>query len=250
MPDRMSAAVPPTDASGSSPRCVAGSPGAPFFSVVIPHYEGAVTTDDLRRGLDSLSRQTFQDFEILLFHDGPKSVPFARELDVSAYPNLACAEETAVRHNDFGHSLRDMGIRRARGTYVVHMNADNLLYPHAFARIAEVLRTPRRLRRAAGEPPVQDNAIIIFAILMIGLQCDGRRIWYEQRNSRDHAMLLTGYPPRFGLIDCMQLVMRRDLWLSYGGWYDRREQGDGFMYPRFCADHPVRYVAEVLGEHW
>lgn len=225
-------------------------PDAPLFSVIVPHYEGSVTAEELRRCLDSLNRQTCRDFEVLLYHDGPKSVPFEAEFDRAAHPNVTHVEATATRHNDFGHSLRDMGLRRARGTYILHMNADNLLYPQALARIAEVLRTPRRLRLPPDEPPAQDGAIAIFAVLMIGLQCDGRRIWYEQRNSREHAMILTGYPPRFGLIDCMQLVMRRDLWLAYGGWYDRREQGDGHMYQRFAAEHPVRYVPEVLGEHW
>jgi glycosyltransferase involved in cell wall biosynthesis len=226
----------------------AGAPDAPLFSVVVPHFEGSVTTTELRRALDSLNAQTCRDFEILLYHNGPKSIPFAEELDLAAYPNLACVEVTAAHDGQWGHSLRDRGIREARGRYIVHLSADNLLYPQALESIRRTLAAPRRLR--PGAPQGTDDAIVIFAVLMIGLQCDGRRVWYEARNSREQAMILTGYPPRLGLIDCMHLVMRRDLWLGYGGWYDRTEQGDGRMYQRFAQDHAVRYVPEVLGEHW
>ena len=226
----------------------AAVPTAPLFSVIVPHFEGSVTTAELRRALESLNAQTCRDFEILLYHNGPKSLPFAEELDLAAYPNLARVEVTAAHDGQWGHSLRDRGIREARGRYIVHLSADNLLYPQALESIRRTLAVPRRPR--PGAPPGSDDAIVIFALLMIGLQCDGRRIWYETRNSREHAMILSGYPPRLGLIDCMQLVMRRDLWLGYGGWYDRSEQGDGRMYERFAAEHPVRYVPEVLGEHW
>ena len=223
-------------------------PVEPLFSVIVPHYEGSVTTEELRRALGSLNAQTCRDFEILLYHNGPKSISFTEELDLATYPNLARVEVTAVHDGQWGHSLRDRGIHEARGRYIVHLSADNLLYPQALESIRRTLEVPRHLRPDVS--PVSDDAIVIFAVLMIGLQCDGRRIWYETRNSRDHAMILTGYPPRLGMIDCMQLVMRRDLWLAYGGWYDRSEQGDGRMYQRFAQDHPVRYVPEVLGEHW
>lgn len=65
---------------------------------------------------------------MLCYHDGPlidSSVSFPVE--------VRC---TLRRHNDWGHSLRDQGIREARGDCTVHFKADNILYPEALETIA------------------------------------------------------------------------------------------------------------------
>jgi glycosyltransferase involved in cell wall biosynthesis len=225
----------------------------PLFSVIIPHFEGSVSLAFLQRALESLHRQSFQEFEILLYHDGPKRVPFAAEIDLARYSKITRIEESAVRYNDSGHSLRDLGIRQAKGEYIIHMNADNLFYDFAFERIVSTMLRPRTnlIDNTTGQVvDTNKNDIIIFPILMIGVEGDGIRIWQNSRNDVLSAMILTGYPCAPGLIDCMQLVMRRKLWLKYGGWYDRSRNSDGPMYQRFVQEHRARYVAAVLGEHW
>jgi len=226
---------------------------APMFSVVIPHYDGSIDSAFLRRTLDSLRRQTYQSFEILLYHDGPKRIPFAEEFDLSQYPQITHIEVTEQRHNNWGHSQRDMGIRQARGEYILHMNADNILYDFALEKMVETIATPRSniLDPASGRAiDTNHNDILIFAILMIGNESDGIRHWTDTRNDTRHGMILTGYPTIQNNIDCMQLVMRRRVWLDYGGWYDTRSDGDGYMYPRFVAERGARYIPAVLGEHW
>jgi hypothetical protein len=51
-------------------------------------------------------------------------------------------------------------------------------------------------------------------------------------------------------IDCMQLVMKRELWLAEGGWRDKSERGDGEMYQQFTQKYGYRQVGPVLGEHF
>ena len=225
----------------------------PTFSVIIPHYDRSISREFLQRTLDSLYRQTYQSFEILLYHDGPKLMPFEEEIDLSQHPNITHLEVTEKRFGDWGHSLRDMGIRRAKGEYIVHMNADNILYDFAFERMVEAMRTPRSNIADPQSGQVIDtnsNDILIFAILMVGSESDGIRHWTEVRNDRRHGMILTGYPVVQNNIDCMQLVMRRRLWLDYGGWYNRASDGDGYMYQRFVSERRARYIPAVLGEHW
>ena len=226
---------------------------SPLFSVIIPHYEGSISLEFLQRALDSLHRQSFQNFEILLYHDGPKRIPFAQELDLSRYPKISHLEVTSQRYNDSGHSLRDLGIRRARGEYIIHLNADNLLYDFALERIVTTMQTPRSNLRDNSTGQIVDtntNDIVIFPVLMIGVEGDGMRIWQNSRNDPRNAMILSGYPCVPGSIDCMQLVMRRSLWLAYGGWYDKSTNSDGMMYQRFVHERRARYVPAVLGEHW
>jgi hypothetical protein len=211
----------------------------PLFSIIVVHYQPSVPHERFLRGIESIKAQTFGDYEILCYHDGPLSEPgLAMPVPIRA---------TERRFNDFGHSLRDIGIREAAGEYIVHFNADNVLYPDALEHIAaEIARPPRifdNQRRA-----VDTNDIVIFPIKMFGLQrvrdylvqFKGGATWYE---------ILTGNPPIAQHIDCMQFVMKRELWLAEGGWYDKSELGDGKMYQKFAAKYGYRNVGPVLGEH-
>src|SRR5688572_21127657 len=103
-------------------------PTLPRFSIVIPHYDGAISDELLLRGLASLASQSFTNFEVLLFHDGPLARPLP---DLTQFPLRFRIGTTPQRFNDWGHSLRNLGIHHARGDYIVHFNPDNVLYPHA-----------------------------------------------------------------------------------------------------------------------
>src|SRR5438105_3579170 len=108
----------------------------PLFSIIVVHYQGVNSHEIFCRGIGSLLVQTFRDFEILAYHDGP-----LLDRSVIMPVPVFCTEQ---RHDDWGHSLRDRGIREAKGEYVLHFNADNILYPHALAEIAkEIARPPR-----------------------------------------------------------------------------------------------------------
>src|SRR5271170_6135257 len=101
----------------------------PLFSIIVVHYQGVNTHEVFLRGIRSLQAQTLRDFEILCYHDGPlldESVKFPIP--------VTCTEK---RFNDWGHSLRDMGIREAKGDYILHFNADNTLMPNALEENAK-----------------------------------------------------------------------------------------------------------------
>jgi glycosyltransferase involved in cell wall biosynthesis len=213
----------------------------PLFSIIVVHYQGTISRETFARGIASLQNQTFRDFEILCYHDGAL-------LDVDA-PQPVPIRVTPQRVNDWGHSLRDLGIREALGDYLIFFNADNVLYPAALEKIANELRRPSRIFiQQTGQPLDTDN-IVIFPILMHDMQrflSDNVRL----APGSGCYMILTGNPPQMGLIDCMQLVMKRQLWLAEGGWRDKRQAGDAYMYPQFAAKYGYRAVGPVLGEHF
>jgi hypothetical protein len=212
----------------------------PLFSIIVVHYQGTVTRETFARGIASLRAQTFTDYEILCYHDGPLLDPDA--------PQPVPIRATPQRFNDFGHSLRDIGIREASGQYIVHFNADNVLYPFALETVAKEIRRPSRLfDQATGRSPDTDN-IIIFPIVMKDLQqFANQRV--DLPKGSGCGMIFTGNPPRAGHVDCMQLVMKRELWLAEGGWTDKRACGDGVMYERFAKKYGYRGGDVVLGEH-
>lgn len=81
--------------------------------------------------LMSLSCQTCRNFDIIVLHDGPDS---ATRDAVTAFRTLDEAMtiqyvESDVRHNDWGHSLRQTGIDMASGDHVLITNGDNYYAP-------------------------------------------------------------------------------------------------------------------------
>jgi len=212
----------------------------PLFTVVVVHYQGVNPHEIFLRGIASLQAQTFRDFEILCYHDGPL-------LDATLdFPvEVRCGE---ARQNDWGHSLRDRGIREASGDYILHFNADNVLFPDALEELAKEIRRPPRLFNQQRQA-LDTNDIVIFPIRMWGL-LKFRGMTVQLKGRQDFYLILTGLPPMLNNIDCMQLVMRRELWLAEGGWHDRREASDGYMYEEFCAKYGYRVVGPVLGEHY
>jgi len=207
----------------------------PLFSILVAYYQGSVTKEEYLRGIASLKNQTFKDYEILAYHDGPL-------LDKS-FDLTIPVKETITRHNDYGNSLRDLGILEAKGKYILHFNVDNILYPNALQEISkEILRMPRFIE--------DRNSIIIFPILYRGwINVNGVR-YLDKSLSEDTFTIFTGFPPVHSNIDAMQLVMKRELWLYEGGWYDKSSEGDGLMYQKFAEKYGYRTVGPVLGEHW
>ncbi|MFO0860033.1 MAG: glycosyltransferase family A protein [Phycisphaerales bacterium] len=211
----------------------------PRFSVIVIHYQPSIPHQIFLRGIESLRTQAFRDFELLVYHDGPLTDPGV----VSPVP-IVCSTS---RFNDWGHSLRDRGIREASGEYIVHFNADNILYPDALEEIDRAIRRPPRAINKRGQV-LDPNHIIVFPIKMFGwtqLMKGSRR----DLKDPDYYQILTGNPPRFEHVDAMQFVMRRDLWLREGGWYDKRANSDGIMYERLALKYGYRAVGPVLGEH-
>ena len=207
------------------------------FSIIIPHYDQSISDEIFVRGMNCLLEQTFKDFEVLIYHDGPTS----RDIPMPDDDRFKL-RVTKERENNWGHGNRDRGIRKAKGQYIVHFNPDNILYPEALEEISKEADKDYEVARS--------NDIIIIPVLMRGMQTNGRMLWRNKDNPQDNYMIFTGYPAIMNNIDAMQLVMKKSKWISYGGWGDLREQADGMMYPRFVAELGARHCSKILGEHW
>lgn len=214
---------------------------SPKFSLIVPHYDGSISDELFERGIQSLLDQTYQDFEVLIYHDGPIQRPVP---DIwKQFSDRAKLTITKKRENNWGHGNRDRGIKEALGEYIVHFNPDNILYPNALEEIV------KEINRA--DYPIEiSNKIIVFPVIMRGVQCGGWSLWRDQENATTKAHIITGYPPVKNNIDAMQVVMHNQLWYKYGGWFDKTEQSDGNMYPVFIQENNARYCSNILGEHW
>jgi len=212
------------------------------FTILVPYHHSVVSVDEVNILLTSLKNQTFKDFEIILIHDGPH--PEKDKLDLSGVRYF----ETKERLNDWGHTLRDIGISISEGQYIIHLNCDNLLYENALERLHELSEREVEFGHTYGGHRFDSKDILIFPIILHGQTTDGLHL-FRDKNS-DKKLILTGYPPQTDFIDCMQLVMKRSKWNYYGGWYDKSFASDGAMYSRFVRENlGAIYESEILGEH-
>lgn len=241
------------------------------FSVIVPYYDKSISDNLFCEGIQCLINQTFTNFETLIFHDGPTSRPIP-----DIYKKLPNCRLFVTKHreNNWGHGNRDRGIREAKGEYIVHFNPDNILYDNALQEINKTslkkfseypcLLVSKDKKFSYGfyngnimKKIPKDailfgtNDIIIFPIYMVGHLRFGipSAAGGRHKELKNHRHIFNADPAIKYNIDCMQLVMKTKLWLSYGGWYDKTTESDGNMYPKFVQENGARYCDKILGEH-
>jgi glycosyltransferase involved in cell wall biosynthesis len=114
------------------------APGCDMTIVAVTYRQPAA----LKCFLDSLDCQTLRSFDVIVLHDGPDAESARVVADFAHQSPLRCRWiETPQRFNDYGHSLREIGIAQATGEYVLVTNGDNYYSP----------RTVEFALQAAGE---------------------------------------------------------------------------------------------------
>jgi len=205
----------------------------PKFSIISPDLECHVNREMIqKRCIPSIAKQSCQDFEWIIVHDGPKSTRYESELDFSALKNKPIFANTESRTYDWGLSQRDHGMKNiAKGEFLINLNIDDMLRPNCLRKL---LKTFRRI----------EEKIAIFSIV------------HHQRILNGKPIVMKGHPVQFH-IDLLQLVAHRDIWKDIEYFSkDKTSQGfdlntyDGITYERMCAKHKWVNIDEVLGEHF
>ena len=230
---------------------------APLFSIIMPHYHAAIPYDRFVRAVSCIVAQSHPGWELLIYHDGPVEDTSTQAFVDSLTDPRIHFQATRHRHGDWGHSLRDLGIKTARGHYILNTNSDNVLYPHCLAILAAYSLWPKHTLKIQGkDDEVTDFVInpdlLVYGAKMMGCLNTANLPGFSRvRGQEEHLQLiLPGWPPNKHKIDAMQLVAKRELWLSIGGWGDKSEESDGEMIQYLTGRHGYLVIPEVLGEHW
>lgn len=99
----------------------------PFLGIIIVTYLRDLHLNTL---LSALSVQTCQDFEVLVIHDGPSTSArtIVNRYEVELQGRLRYFE-TEQRFNDYGHSLRRIGLDMMSTQFILLTNDDNYYVP-------------------------------------------------------------------------------------------------------------------------
>jgi glycosyltransferase involved in cell wall biosynthesis len=111
-------------------------PGRPKVSIVVATYQ---QTDELACLLYSFKAQTYDNWEIILVHDGPD--PEARAVVARVGDARIRLIETPERKGQYGHPWRKLGIDGCTGDYIGLSNADNYYMPVYFEWMLSALVT-------------------------------------------------------------------------------------------------------------
>lgn len=111
----------------------------PFFSVIIPAYNAE---NFIEEALDSVAKQTFQDYEIVVVDDGSRDGTYEKvRLWKEAHPHIPMK---IIRQENRGiGGARNTGVRSARGKYLAFLDADDLWLERKLEVVAQHLdRSP------------------------------------------------------------------------------------------------------------
>ena len=103
------------------------------YSIIIPVYNRPDEVDEL---LDSLTRQTLKDFEVLVIEDGstltcrPITEKYEEKLNIRYF----------FKENSGPGQTRNYGAERSRGTYLIILDSDCILPPGYLAAVTEELK--------------------------------------------------------------------------------------------------------------
>jgi glycosyltransferase involved in cell wall biosynthesis len=93
----------------------------PLVSVVIPTYNRLMLLGEL---MEALSRQTFQDFEVIIVNDAGENVDILKAL----YPSLTIMIVKLEENSKHVHA-RNKGLEQARGELIMLIDDDDLIVP-------------------------------------------------------------------------------------------------------------------------
>jgi hypothetical protein len=176
------------------------SPAVPVIEVICVTYR---QDGPLRVLVQSFLNQTAANWKLQIIHDGPD--PAFDEM-MAAFAagreNRITFWNTDKRYNDYGHSLREQGLRRITGDYILITNGDNYYVPVFVRQVTE--------RIMAAQPDV-----VLFN--MVHSRGPGGR-----RNPR-YSFFETSYRRR--AIDMGSAIVRADL-ARAAGFRDKGFAGD------------------------
>lgn len=199
------------------------------FHVPRSHDTDIPQSTSILRGLESLSKQTFNDFDLVICHDGPKQRTYLEEgIDFNSLGLDPILINTPERMQNYGHHSADAAMRYAYennlGEYYIQFNIDNEFFPNAFEVLYDKISS-------------HDEKVFLFTI----------NHWkIPGREGQE----FSGIPVVVGNVDAMQVVAHRDIWSEVGFWHSDHEWADGIIYEEMFKKYEWVQIPACLGNNF
>ena len=101
-----------------------------LISVIIPCYNSGST---IRKSIDSIKRQTYKNIEIIVIDDGSNELSTKKVLESLDDVNLYCQLNSGLP------AARNLGFSKAKGKYILPLDADDWLESNAIEELLKSL---------------------------------------------------------------------------------------------------------------
>ena len=122
---------------------IAGQP-LPKVSVLMPTFKHAAF---IRRALESLRAQTFEDWELVIVDDGS---PDDTQRIVAPYLDDSRIQYTRLARNGGLGAALNLATSQARGRYLAYLPSDDVYYPEHLDQLVAVLDSQPEVHLAYG----------------------------------------------------------------------------------------------------
>jgi glycosyltransferase involved in cell wall biosynthesis len=192
----------------------------PKFSIIIVAYK---RYNELKCLLYSLLSQSFQDFEIIIIHDGFDKY---HKLLFNNFENDNRIKyiQTNIRYNDWGMSLRNIGLDIANGDWIINTNDDNYY-------------TPNWLKEINNNIHDSINFIYYDAVLSHNNLLN--------HNKKDYGLLIPQI--KHSHIDMGQFVVKSDIIKKYK--FESIAPADGVLIEEMKHELKPEYINKILFVH-
>ncbi len=203
--------------------------GSPAVSVVIPLYNKRAT---IRRALDSVLRQTFSGFEILVVDDG--STDGGAEIAAqTGDPRVR-----VIRQPNAGASAaRNRGIAEAAAGLIAFLDADDFWEPEFLATILDLAQA------------YPDAGMYLTGRRQVNADGSVMDVWAALPEGRSMGILPSYFaaPEEGGLAHSSAVAMPRAVLRAVGGFREGEHMGEDIdMWVRVAARYPVACHTAVL----
>jgi glycosyltransferase involved in cell wall biosynthesis len=221
------------------------SPSAPKVSVIVPNYNHA---SYLRQRLDSITNQTFRDFEVIVLDDA--STDNSREI-IQTY-----AHDPRVRflfngtRNGSAFKQWQKGLESARGEYIWFAESDDCASPHFLSKLLPILENDRSLGLVYCQSYLVDpSSRVLGDAIQWTDDLDPSR-WKNNFINNGPAEVKDYLSKKNTIPNASAVLLRASVLRSVGG-LDVGYQlcGDWFLWIKILLQSNVGYVAEKLN-YW
>lgn len=194
----------------------------PFFSIIVVCYERYNNVQCL---IYSLLSQKFNNFEVILIHDG-----YNEKHEKIIKPYLSDPRFkyffTEKRYNDWGMTLRNKGMEMAQGEWIINTNDDNYYTPNFLEEV----------KNAIDENP-NSNFIYYDCVLSHNNQLN--------HNGKDYGLLIPQV--KYCYIDMGQFVAKKDLISKHR--FKSIASADGLLIEDMKSEIVPTYINKILFVH-
>lgn len=192
------------------------------FSIIVVAYK---RYNQLPCLLYSLLSQTYKNFEVIIIHDGKDEEYMGIANTFSQYENFKFLE-TENRYNDWGMSLRNIGIPLVTGDFVINTNDDNYYTPNWLQEL---------------NTAIQKNPDANFICYDMILSHNNK----ANHNKKDYGVLVPQLKRCY--IDMGQFAVKRDIIQKYR--FNITDTADGELVEAMLPELTPYYIDKVLFVH-